>query len=49
MSGKIGLLFDTLIGLIIVIIGLVLLSTSLQGRFSELIASISGTLQVIGQ
>lgn len=46
---KMGLLFDTLVGLIIVIIGLVLLSTSLQGKFSELIASISGTLRIISQ
>ncbi len=44
---KFGIIFDTIIGLVICIIGLILLSTSLQGNFAAFSADISGFLQVL--
>lgn len=44
---KFSIIFDTLVGLVICLIGLILLSTSLQDRFTALTADIGSFLQVL--
>lgn len=44
---KFGLIFDTIIGLVICIVGLILLATSLQGNFAAFSADIGNFFQAL--